>query len=164
MNFHRILIATDFSECSKSALEVASRLARETRARLYIVHVNGIVDVSVPAIPGVEGGYYYDAPWGHERHEVRERLEKIVPTVDNVTYEHCYLTGLPVTEILNFVDREHIDLIVLGSHGRTGFSRLLMGSVAEGVVRKAKCPVLVVKQPSTVPDGTPSLVSAGTAG
>jgi nucleotide-binding universal stress UspA family protein len=164
MNVNRILIATDFSECSNTALDVASRLANEAGARLYIVHVNGIVDVSVPAIPGVEGGYYYDAPWGHERHEVRERLETIVPTVGNVTYEHCYMTGFPVAEILKFADREHIDLIVIGSHGRTGFSRLLMGSVAEGVVRKAMCPVLVVKQPTTLAEGTPSVVSASTAG
>jgi nucleotide-binding universal stress UspA family protein len=164
MDFKRILLATDFSECSNAALEVVSRLARDTDARLYIVHVNGIVDVSVPAIPPVEGGYYYDAPWGHERHEVRERLEKIVPTVGNVTYEHCYMTGFPVAEILRFADREHIDLIVIGSHGRTGFSRLLMGSVAEGVVRKAHCPVLVVKQPTTVLEDTHSVVSVGAPG
>jgi nucleotide-binding universal stress UspA family protein len=128
------------------------------------VHVNGIVDVSVPAIPPAEGGYYYDAPLGHECHEVRERLEKIVPTVGNVTYEHCFMMGLPVAEIVKFADREHIDLIVVGSHGRTGFSRLLMGSVAEGVVRTAKCPVLVVKQPMTVVDGAPSVASGGNAG
>lgn len=148
MNIKRILFATDFSECSNAALDIASHLARETGARLFIVHVNGIVDVSVPAIPPVEPGYYYDAPWGHERHEIRERLNAIVPTVADVAYEHCYLTGLPVAHILSVAEHEHVDLIVIGSHGRTGFSRLLMGSVAEGVLRKAKCPVLVVKQPA----------------
>lgn len=72
MNIKRILFATDFSECSNAALDVASHLAKETGDRLFIVHVNGIIDVSVPAIPPVEPGYYYDAPWGHERHEIRE--------------------------------------------------------------------------------------------
>ncbi|MEX2306259.1 MAG: universal stress protein [Pirellulales bacterium] len=145
MNFNRILIGTDFSECSSAALDVASHLASETGARLYIVHVNGILDVSVPAIPPTEGGYYYDAPWGHERHEVRERLTKIVPSVANIAYEHRYLTGLPVVQILKLAEEERIDLIVIASHGRTGFARLLMGSVAEGVMRGATCPVLIVK-------------------
>jgi nucleotide-binding universal stress UspA family protein len=158
MNIKRILFATDFSECSNAALDVASHLAKETGARLFIVHVNGIIDVSIPACPPGETGYYYDAPWGHERHEIRERLNAIVPTVSDVTYEHCYMTGLPVAHILSFAEREHVDLIVIGSHGRTGFTRLLMGSVAEGVVRKAKCPVLVVKQPAVVSGGVSSKV------
>jgi nucleotide-binding universal stress UspA family protein len=55
--------------------------------------------------------------------------------------------GIPVTEIIDFAEREHIDLIVMASHGRTGLWRILMGSVAEGVMRKAACPVLIVKQP-----------------
>jgi universal stress protein A len=154
MNFKRILLATDFSEYSNAALEVASRLASESHARLYIVHVDGIVSVGVPAIPPVEGAYYYDAPLADERHEISERLNKIAPTVPNLAYEHCYLTGLPVDQILKFADREHVDLIVIGSHGRTGLSRLLMGSVAEGVARKANCHVLVVKQPVTALGGT----------
>jgi nucleotide-binding universal stress UspA family protein len=148
MDFKRILIATDFSECSNAALEVASRLASESGAKLYIVHVNGIVDVGVPAIPPSEGGYYYDAPWGNERHEVRERLIKTVPTIPKLAHEHRYLTGLPVAQILKLAEHEHIDLIVVGSHGRSGFSRLLMGSVAEGVMRGAHCSVLVVKNPA----------------
>jgi nucleotide-binding universal stress UspA family protein len=146
MNIQRILIATDFSDYSNAALDFASRLASDTNARLHIVHVNGIVDVSVPAIPPTEGGYYYDAPWGHERHEVRERLNQTVPSIPGVAHEHHYLTGLPVAQILKLAEREHVDLIVVGSHGRSGFSRLLMGSVAEGVVRGAPCPVLVVKK------------------
>lgn len=159
MNIKRILNATDFSECSNAALDFASRVASDTGARLYIVHVNGILDVSVPAIPPTEGGYYYDAPWGHERHEVRERLIKTVPTVGNVAYEHHYLTGLPVAQILKLAEHERIDLIVLGSHGRTGFSRLVMGSVAEGVMRGSTCPVLIVKRAAehSAPQYAPAL-------
>jgi nucleotide-binding universal stress UspA family protein len=160
MNIKRILFATDFSECSNAALNVASHLAKETGARLFIVHVNGIIDVSGPAIPPVEPSYYYDAPWGHERHEIRERLNAIVPTVADVAYEHRYMTGLPAAHILSFAERENMDLIVIGSHGRTGFSRLLMGSVAEGVLRKAKCPVLVVKQPAVSVENTEAVALA----
>jgi nucleotide-binding universal stress UspA family protein len=146
MNVKRILFATDFSECSSAALDVASRLASETGARLYIVHVDGLVEISIPAIPPSEGAYY-DAPWGYERREVRERLKSIVPTVANVAHEHFYVTGLPVAELLKCAESSHVDLIVMGSHGRSGLSRLIMGSVAEGVIRGASCPVLVVKPP-----------------
>jgi nucleotide-binding universal stress UspA family protein len=55
--------------------------------------------------------------------------------------------GSPTYEILKFAERQRIDVIVIGSHGRTGLSRLVIGSVAEGVMRGAKCPVLVVKRP-----------------
>ena len=99
------------------------------------------------AIPPAEPAYY-DAPWGYERREVRERLENIVPTVANVGYEHCYLTGFPVAELLKCAERNDADLIVIGSHGRSGLSRLIMGSVAEGVMRGASCPVLIVKPPA----------------
>ena len=147
MNIKRILFAADFSECCSAALEVASRLASETGARLYIVHVDGLLEISVPAIPPAEGGYY-DAPWGHERREVRERLENILPTVANISYEHRYLTGLPVAELLKCAESNHVDLIIMGSHGRSGLSRLIMGSVAEGVMRGATCPVVIVKPPA----------------
>ena len=111
------------------------------------MHVNGLLEISIPAIPAVEGGYY-DAPWGYERREMREKLTKIVPTVANVAFEHCYLTGLPVAELLKCAESNDVDLIVMGSHGRSGFSRLIMGSVAEGVMRGAGCPVLIVKPPA----------------
>jgi len=141
----RILVTTDFSEHSTAALDVASNLANETGARLFIMHVDEVADLSVPAIPPFEGGYLFQAPYGHKQRDVRERLEKIVPTVANVTFEHCYVTGLPIAQIVQLIEEKQIDLVVIGSHGRTGVSRLLLGSVAEGVIRSAACPVLVVK-------------------
>ena len=157
MNIQRILFPTDFSEDSSAALGYASSLASDTGALLYIVHVDELLDVGIPSIPPIEGGYFYEVPWD-ERREVQERLTKIVPTVANVVYEHRYLTGSPLTQILNFAEREHVDLIVMGSHGRTGFSRLIMGSVAEGVMRRATCPVLIVKQPAAVSDDVSEIV------
>jgi nucleotide-binding universal stress UspA family protein len=159
MNLKRILFATDFSERSSAALDVASRLASETGARLYLVHVDGLVEISIPAIPPTEGGYY-DAPWGYERREVRERLQSIVPTVADVAYEHRYLTGFPVAELLKLAETSHIDLIVMGSHGRSGLSRIVMGSVAEGVMRGASCPVLIVKPPAAALKGESDAIPA----
>lgn len=145
MNIKKILVPIDYSECSSAALEYASRFASDPGARLYIVHVDSLLDIKLPTFPPDLVGNTYDAPWGHERHEIHQRLTTVVPTVADVAYEYCYLTGSPVAQILRLAEREQIDLIVMGSHGRTGLSKLLMGSVAEGVMRGAKCPVIVVK-------------------
>jgi nucleotide-binding universal stress UspA family protein len=146
MNVQRILFPTDFSHHNDAALTYASTLAAEAGALLYIVHVDEMHDLN--AAMG-EAGYLIAAAVAHEgRPEVRRHLESVVPTTKKVAYEHYYLQGSPVTEILEFAERENVDLIVMASHGRTGLSRLLMGSIAEGVLRKAPCPVLIVRQPA----------------
>jgi nucleotide-binding universal stress UspA family protein len=163
MDIKRILLPTDFSECSRAALDCASCLASATGARLYILYVDELKDVSVPAIPPVEGGYLYAAAWDDERREeLQEMLAKIVPTVANVAYEHRLLTGSPTAQILRFAEQESIDLIVMGSHGRTGLARLVMGSVAQAVMRGAKCPVLIVKQPMAVGDNVGTTATGNT--
>jgi nucleotide-binding universal stress UspA family protein len=156
----RILCLTDFSECSNTALALASQLASAASARLYILHVDGILDISPSSDPPDSDNTPYDAPWGHSRRGVRERLLSLKPTVANVAYENHYLTGPPVSHILKFAECEHIDLIVVGSHGRCGLSRLLMGSVAEGVMRHSKCPVLVAKGRTPVLEDVQSVSSA----
>ncbi len=146
MNTRKILCPTDFSQFTDAALSYASSLAADTGAKLYIAHVDEYRDSS--AALG-EAALTTAAPWGViDRSEVRKQLDKVSPTSPRVDFEHRYLEGGPVREIVDFAQREHIDLIVMGSHGRTGLSRLLMGSVAEGVARLAPCPVLIVKQPS----------------
>jgi universal stress protein A len=145
MNTRKILCPTDFSKYTDAALNYASALASESGATLYITHVDEYRD---PTAMSGEASLSYPAPWAvADRSEVRQQLEKVLPTAPRVDYEHRYLEGSPVREIVAFAEREHVDLIVMGSHGRTGLSRLLMGSVAEGVARRAACPVLIVKQP-----------------
>ena len=144
MNIKKILFPTDFSQYNDRALRLASTLAAESGATLYIVHVDELRDLT--AAMGEAG--YLMATALEDRQEVRDQLERIVPTVATVAYEHHYLRGSPVVEILTFAEAENIDLIVMASHGRTGLSRLLMGSIAEGIMRKAQCPVLIVKQPA----------------
>ena len=75
-------------------------------------------------------------------------LSEVKPKDENIKYSQHLLVGEPADAIAHFVDEHDIDLIVMGTHGRTGVMRLLMGSVAEEVVRKAKCGVLTVKQPT----------------
>ena len=150
MNVKRILFPTDFSHHNDAALDYASTLAAESGAKLFIVHVDERYEVS--AAMG-EAGYVYPLSFdANNRDEIRERLSKVVPTHPEVKYEHHYLEGAPLTEIVKFAKRENVDLIVMASHGRTGLSRLVMGSIAEGVMRRAPCPVLVVKQPTEVPE------------
>jgi universal stress protein A len=145
MNAKKILFPTDFSDSSDAALSYATSLAAEMGALLYIVHVGN----ESPAYLDGYGGFI-SIPDSVDKvaRENRALLNQVRPIVPNVNYQHRYLSGLPEHEILDFAKREDVDLIVIGSHGRTGLSRLLMGSVAEAVVRRAKCPVLTVKQPA----------------
>ena len=147
MNIKRILVPYDFSECSSAALEYAGRLAIDSDARLYIVHVDELLDARISAIPAVDWPGVYESSWEKRRRAVNRQLAKIVPLNAPVVYEHHCLMGSPADEILAFAERVHIDLIVMGSHGRTGLSRLITGSVAEKVMRGSKCPVLIVKSP-----------------
>jgi nucleotide-binding universal stress UspA family protein len=145
MNIRRVLFPTDFSQYNDVALEFASTVAAEAKALLYIVHVDDMRDLNVPI--AISGAYESNFEiW--DRSAVRQRLEQVLPTISDVQYTHQYLEGMPVDEIVKFAQRENIDLIVMASHGRTGLPRLLMGSIAEGVMRTAHCAVLIAKQPA----------------
>jgi len=147
MKLNAILLPTDFSKSSAAALDYASTLAAETGATLHLVHV---ADDS-PAYLAGYGGYEYPADFPTKlKQEIESRLEEVEPSRAGVDMQRHYLTGTAVSEIVDFADREQIDLIVMGTHGRTGLSRILMGSIAEGVLRQADCPVLTIKQPIEV--------------
>lgn len=150
MNLRSILFPTDLSRINDAALDFASALAAQAGAVLHIVHVDDMHDLNVPlAISGPYGTTYEIG----DRLAVRERLERVVPPIATVKHAHHYLEGMPIDEIVKFAEREKIDLIVMASHGRTGLARLLIGSIAEGVMRKAPCAVLVVKQPADTTSG-----------
>jgi nucleotide-binding universal stress UspA family protein len=140
MKFSKILFPTDFSHTGDAALAMAAALARDSNATLYIVHVQ-----EPPAFYG--GGEMYYGMLDPSADELAKLLEEVKPVDPNVRYEHRLITGDPAGALVDFAANEDIDLIVLGTHGRSGLSRLLMGSVAEAVVRRATCPVLTFKQP-----------------
>ena len=146
MNIKKILFPTDFSECNHAALDYASRLASESGALLYIVHAD---DMEKIAAAVSDAGYPYPSPWDDNgRRKAHLKLRKVVPTVAGVKCRHRYLDGTPTAQIVSFVERKGVDLVVMGSHGRGGLARVLMGSTAEGVMRRTPCPVLIVKQPA----------------
>jgi len=144
MDAKKILFPTDFSTTSDAALEHATTLAREGGARLLIVHIE-----EPPAAYG-GGEMYYGLP-EPDNAALLKMLEAVVPADPQVPYEHRMLTGEPAGEIVRLADEENVDLIVMATHGRTGLRRLLMGSVAEAVVRRAKCPVLTFKASQNQP-------------
>jgi nucleotide-binding universal stress UspA family protein len=144
MRIRKILFPTDFSHCGDAALETATSLARDNKAKLLIVHVQE----APPAYAG--GEMYYGIP-SPRTADLKEMLVKVKPGDPGVGYDHRLLAGEPAEAILRCAQGEEVDLIVMGTHGRTGFSRFIMGSVAEAVVRAAKCPVLTFKQPACEP-------------
>ena len=142
MQANKILFATDFSNSSEAALEYATSLAHDTGALILIVHVEE------PTAPYVTNDFAIPEATDSAKRQLAKLLSGVVPSDSAVRYEHRLLLGEPAREIVQLAAQEDVDLVVMGTHGRTGLSRLLMGSVAETVVRRAHCPVLTVKQPN----------------
>jgi universal stress protein A len=143
MNARKILFPTDFSLASQEALKWATSLARDSGASITIVHVE-----EPPMAYG--GGEMYVGDDEGQREELKKSLVEVVPTDPSIHFEHKLLIGDPANAIVQTAEDENADFIVIGTHGRTGLTRLLMGSVAESVIRHAKCPVLTIKQPASV--------------
>jgi nucleotide-binding universal stress UspA family protein len=110
-----------------------------------------IVHVQEPVQPVIGGELAYLPSWDTDPDQLSAQLHKIVPDDPSLNYAHRLLQGDPATEIVDLAKAEHADMIVLGTHGRTGFARMLMGSTAEQILRRATCPVLAVKEPVPEP-------------
>ncbi|NCY01489.1 MAG: universal stress protein [Planctomycetia bacterium] len=133
-----ILVPTDFSTASDAALPHAEALARQKSAKLLILHVEE------PPLAYGAGELYYGLPEpGSDR--ILTMLQQVKPADPAVPFTHRLTIGDPAGEIVRIAGEEAADMIVLGTHGRTGMTRMLMGSVAEAVVRRAPCPVLVFR-------------------
>jgi nucleotide-binding universal stress UspA family protein len=136
----KILHATDFSESSSFAFRLACALARDYGARLVVLHV-----APSPMVAYAEGIFVPEPEVSHE--ELEAQLREMLPREPQIVVEHRLVEGDPASEIVQVAQEAHCDVIVIGTHGRRGLTRLLMGSVAEHVVRNASCPVLTVRQP-----------------
>jgi nucleotide-binding universal stress UspA family protein len=135
-----ILHPTDFSECSNGAFQIACSLARDHGARVVLVHVTSELFVAVPFVT-------IPPDPGYVREQLNKQLADLQPSEPDLRVDRYLREGDPATEILRLAHEIQSDLIVMGTHGRTGLGRLLVGSVAEQVLRKAFCPVLTVKTP-----------------
>ena len=146
----KILCPTDFSELSEYAFQVASALARAYGAWLIVLHVDTSSPHSVEQVSQQPGGH---------RAQLAALLEGFQVLDPQVYVEHRLESGDPVPAILRVAREAPADLVVMGTHGRTGLRRLLLGSVAERVLRQAPCSVLTVKGP--VPEAAPSASGTG---
>jgi nucleotide-binding universal stress UspA family protein len=141
----RILVPTDFSEHSERAAAYAAELARRFQAeKVYCVHVSDI-----PADLLATSAYYMTGPSEDFIDQVRAQSKQsldafVAKNLAGLPVETVFLEGRPFVEIIRFARENAVELIVIATHGRTGLTHALFGSVAERVVRKAPCPVLVV--------------------
>jgi nucleotide-binding universal stress UspA family protein len=144
MQFRHILAPTDFSEYSKKAVASALELAKKFGAKLSILHVIELPPYPVEGYvsPSVSATFLEDL----ERQATQE-LAQVVPEAEGAKLEVVRLVavGTPYRKIIETAEAEQVDLIVMATAGRTGFSHLVMGSIAERVVRTATCPVLTIR-------------------
>jgi nucleotide-binding universal stress UspA family protein len=148
--FRTVLIAADFSKSSREAFRVACSFARADKPRMIVLHV-------VEPLYVAEEPVYFGQQTVHfsvverdpgEYESLKRRLCQSYVPDHPLEAEYRTQDGAPAEEILSSAEELGCDLIVMGTHGRTGLDRLLAGSVAESVLRKARCPVLALRSPS----------------
>ena len=143
-NFSTVLVAIDFSDSSDNAFQMALSLAKKFSAQLWILHViNEPVDL--------RGFYVPHISFARLEEEIEEGAQKMMESfcrknvADFENFQQLIVSGLPYEQIISQAEEKSADLIVLGTHGRTGLDHVLFGSTAEKVVRKSKVPVLTVR-------------------
>jgi universal stress protein A len=144
ISLKKILCPIDHSDCSKEALKYAVSFAMKDEAKLLLLHIIDIrsfnegLDAMSTQIPNEE-----------TLEQLRVKLLDCIPEEirDDLDVEAIVIQGIPFAEIISTAKEKEIDMIVIGSHGRTGISHMMLGSVSEKVIRKAPCPVLTVRQP-----------------
>jgi len=143
IKLQNICVAVDFSDTSATALNYAKSLAEGFGAKLHVLHVlvNWVPDGDFPVSPQFYVGLEESA---------RKQLDALLSAEERTKYQAklALISGLSeFVEIVRYARDNNIDLLVLGTHGRGAIAHMLMGSVAEKVVRKAPCPVLTVRHP-----------------
>lgn len=139
-----ILVPTDFSETAQHALQVARSLGRDHGSKLVLM-------TSPPAPPAAMAEVYLPtAELNGLMEEARREVAALAKTIPELPVETQVIVGPPGVSIVTAAEKCRADLIVMGTHGRSGLGRVLMGSVAEYVLRHAPCPVLTIKPATAV--------------
>jgi universal stress protein A len=145
IDLKRILFPTDFSECGRAAEKYAWALSERFGAELHVLHVLADIMMTIP-----EPGSAMAVPQnflGEMKQEAERALDKILPQATKAGLRVVRATrmGNAYVEIVKYAEEKGIDLIVVGTHGRSALMHMLLGSVAEKVVRHSACPVLTVR-------------------
>lgn len=139
--FRSIVIATDGSKNTQKAISYGIKIAKLSEAKVYALHVIDIYSLSKSWTAGWETMYDVLKKEGQKATSKVKECGKAL----GIEVKEVLLEGHPGMEIIDFAEKNNIDLIVMGTLGKTGLDRFLMGSVAENVVRNSKVPVLVVR-------------------
>jgi len=160
LQIERILCPVDFSESSVTAYDYAQSLARHYQAKLFLQHV---VEFDFPPYEYYAPPSYLDEHFQSICVDAQQKLQEFAKShTRNGVQPDCLVDAGVVTEaILSFAEAQKVDLIVMGTHGLKGVDRFMLGSVADKVLRKARCPVLVIPKPRydvVAPEGEPGSV------
>lgn len=140
-----IVAATDFSEASELAVAAAAVLAKQNEATLYVVHVHVALDPATLLTDPVSGTLMPDDVTRARLHEdLRAVVARAAPELADV-HVAVATSQAPAAGLVHYAEHVDADLVVVATHGRTGLRRLVLGSVAEEVVRTASCPVLTLR-------------------
>lgn len=147
IDLHKILVPTDFSKHSQNAIKYATAFAEKFGAELHVLHV--VQDLSVFVPDAINITPLVTPPIEQLLTSVRTALDRLVKDHELQKYKvhKVAVEGTPFYEIIRYAKENATDLIIMGTHGHSGLVHVLMGSVAEKVVRKAPCPVLTVRHP-----------------
>jgi nucleotide-binding universal stress UspA family protein len=142
--FNKILVPIDFSEYTDDIIKYATEIAQKFGSSIYLIHVIPNMDYFTPYESFMAAENIVTVQKGIEG-EVAKDLEEVGRKITGIKTTNIIRTGVAFVEIIDYVRSEGIDLVIMGTHGRGGLEHILIGSVAEKVVRKSPCPVLTIR-------------------
>jgi len=157
MQIKKVLVPVDFSSCSRAALAFAVDLAGKLEATLEVLHVLELPHYVIPEVlvevPGERKQTLTEFARSEASKDLQQMLDDLAAQGHRI--KSRLKVGYPRDEILAAAEEDQVDMIVMGTHGRTGISHLFLGSVAEQVVRRARCPVMTIRVKEETQDEEP---------
>jgi nucleotide-binding universal stress UspA family protein len=148
MAIQHILVPTDFSEYADYALDYAVELAKSFQARVTVLYVYYLPSIALGEVSPAVIDETLEAMETNAQQQAQKALARVLNA--GLQGDSVIVEGAPFQMIIDTAKEKAVDLIVMGTHGRTGLTHVLMGSVAERVVRMAPCPVLVTRGRSSI--------------